>query len=111
MNNNINKQINFNIAGVINNTREVNYNTRGCEENNEGSILNNCPKPVIYKPLVTGDNNPQMFPGNRYSQYVRSALGRPGYQKPRYGDRKLSPFGYWQGAPSGYGKPPQNSFV
>ena len=70
-----------------------------------------CPCPILYKPLVTCDNNPQMFPGNRYAQYVRSSLGRPGYQRPRYGNRELSPFGYWQGAPSGYGKPPQNSFV
>lgn len=74
-------------------------------------VPSNCPCPVIYKPIPQGDVNPQMFPGNRYAQYVRSSLGRPGYQRPRYGNRTLSPFGYWQGAPSGYGKPPQNSFV
>jgi hypothetical protein len=72
--------------------------------------LSSCPEPVLYKPLVTGGNDPKFNPAIAYALYVRGSLGRPGYQHFNIGNRKLNVFGSYAGAPGGSRAPPKNKF-
>jgi hypothetical protein len=46
----------------------------------------------------------------RYSILINASKYYTGGQSLKYSDRPLNEYGYWAGAPSGYGQPPRNQF-
>lgn len=46
----------------------------------------------------------------RYSILINASKNSTGGQSLRYADRPLNEYGYWEGAPSGYGQSPRNQF-
>lgn len=46
----------------------------------------------------------------RYSFLIKNSTYYNAGQKLKYSDRPTNEFGYWYGAPSGFGQPPRNQF-
>lgn len=46
----------------------------------------------------------------RHSEIIKNSSATKGI-KQEYGNRTLSPFGYWEGSPFGSGSPPRNTFI
>lgn len=89
------------------------YQRRNCPEFDPicgCGVVSSCPKPVGYKKLDTGGNNPKFNPAIAYALQVRGSVGRPGYQRYNVGNQTLNQFGSYSGAPGGSRAPPKNRF-
>lgn len=80
-----------------------------------------CPRPVFFKTNEISVNRNGVTeniiikqPTTPYwavqSQNIRSSTYFTAGQSLVYANKSLDPFGYWAGAPTGYGAPPKNTF-